>query len=94
MSEVERLRASVIAECYAIDPEEPVDALIAAVREDERKKIRNKAECLQRNFDARESKYFYGERQDNGDIDVIATEDCYILPASVLAPKEGTITNH
>lgn len=74
--------------------DEAIDSLIAAAREDERKKIRNKAECLQRNFDARESKYFYGERQDNGDIDVMATEDCYILPASVLAPKEGTITNH
>ena len=65
-----------------------LDSLIAAAREDEREKIRNKAECLQRNFDARESKYFYGERQDNGDIDVMATEDCYILPASVLAPEK------
>ena len=38
MSEVEELRAAVIARCYVVDPEEPVDSLIAAVREDEREK--------------------------------------------------------
>lgn len=35
MSEVEELRAAVIARCYVVDPEDTADALIAVIREDE-----------------------------------------------------------
>ena len=45
MSEVEEVRGSVIAWCFTVDPrktEEIVDALIAAVRRNERKRIWDK----------------------------------------------------
>lgn len=38
MTKWEELRAAIIARCFVADPAEAVDALIAAVREDEREK--------------------------------------------------------
>ena len=40
MTKVEELRAYIIARCMTVDPHEAVDALIAAVRADERERIR------------------------------------------------------
>ena len=61
---------------------------VAEGGEKERMKVLSEASFLRHDFDARESAYFYGEREDNGDIDVLAREDCYIVPASVLAPPK------
>ena len=91
MSEVEELRAAVIARCYAIDPEEPVDALIAAVRaegaEQERERIRK--ESLH---------YAEGEPLEGTDAEsvegdeAIAQQEMFIIPASVLAPAPKELT--
>lgn len=80
MSEVERLRAAVIAECYAIDPEEPVDALIAAVRAEgvaaERERILSECSCI-----AADDRSLHQSGRE-----FVAGELWYYFPASVLAP--------
>ena len=45
----------------------------------------SEAHLLRHGYDAREAECFYGERQDNGDIDVLASYDLFIVPASVFA---------
>ena len=69
-------------------PTEELKTIAENSAKEERLSILSEASFLPHNFDARESEYFYGEREDNGDVEVLAKKDCYILPASVLAPKE------
>jgi hypothetical protein len=79
--------------------DEAIDSLIAAAREEgraegaeqERLKVLSEATFLRHDFDARETEHFYGEREDNGDVEVLARKDCYIIPASLLAPASGSV---
>lgn len=69
-----------------------VDALIAAVREDEREKIAENGQHFELGDDVSGSDYLtcvHLQPEVDVDVSVIAEEDCYIVPASVLAPKES-----
>lgn len=66
-----------------------LEQLISAARKEgaqrERRRVVSEAHLLRHGYDAREAECFYGERQDNGDIDVLASYDLFIVPASVFA---------
>lgn len=69
-----------------------VDALIAAVREDEREKIAENGQHFELGDDVSGSDYLtcvHLQPEVDVDVSVIAEEDCYIVPASILAPKES-----
>ena len=69
-----------------------IDALIAAVREDEREKIAENGQHFELGDDVSGSDYLtcvHLQPEVDVDVSVIAEEDCYIVPASILAPKES-----
>ena len=103
MKRWEELREELIgwleSSCFDGDPrtwgpdaEKDIDAIIAAVREDEREKIAENGQHFELGDDVSGSDYLtcvHLQQEVDFDVSVIAEEDCYIVPASVLAPKES-----